>query len=327
MNKTLLSSSLTLGELGLGTSALGNLYREVDDSLAREVVDAAWDEGVRYFDTAPHYGLGLAERRIGSALADRPREEYTISTKIGRILEPTPDGAGELDPEGFVVPAASVRRWDFSAAGVRQSLEQSLERTGLDRIDILYMHDPEEHLDQAMEEALPELVSLRSQGIVRAIGVGSKDVAAMTRLVATGALDLAMVAGRYTLLEQPALEKLLPAAEESGTRIVAVGVFNSGLLATSNPDPNSHYEYGAVPVEKLTHARALAEVCARHRIALPHAAIQFALMHPQSANVTLGIGSTAHMATNAEWARTAVPDELWRELEELDLIPRGVTLV
>jgi D-threo-aldose 1-dehydrogenase len=315
------STQAGLGRFGLGTGSLGNLYRAVDDKTAEAVASEAWDYGVRYYDSAPHYGLGLAETRIGRSLAGRPRDEFVFSTKVGRVLEPNPNDAQSPDSEGFLVSAAWKRRWDFSAEGVRRSLADSLARTGLDRVDILYLHDPEEHLSQAIDEALPELIALRSAGVVRAIGVGSKDVVTMTRLVETGEMDLVMVAGRYTLLEQPALAELFPAAVAAGTRVVGVGVFNSGLLATSNPKSSDPYEYGTVPHAMLARARALADVCARHEVELPHAAVQYVLRHPLVVNVTLGIGNPDHVARGARWANEQVPDELWSELEYLGLIP------
>ena len=325
MLKATTSMSTRLGALGIGTSAIGNLYREVDDGAARLVIERAWEAGVRYFDTAPHYGLGLAEERLGRYLSGVPRDEFVVSTKVGRILEPVANPSNAVDSEGFAVPADRRRVWDFSASGVRRSLEDSLARTGFDRIDILFLHDPEEFLDQAIEEALPALEALKAAGTIRAIGVGSTDVDAMTRLVKTGALDLAMVAGRYTLLEQPASRELFPAAAAAGTEIVAVGVFNSGLLATSSPGPDARYEYDVAPAEIVARAQRLAAVCARHGVELPHAAVQFALRHPLVSTVTVGIGKPSHVPANVEWATTPVPEALWDELTAEGLIPVEAT--
>ncbi|NYD67475.1 aldo/keto reductase [Agromyces atrinae] len=312
----------SLGALGLGAAPLGNLYRAIDDDSARAVVDGMWDGGVRYFDTAPHYGLGLSERRLGAALAERPRDEYVISTKIGRVLEPVANPDGALD-DGFVVPADRVRRWDFSADGVRRSLDESLERLGLDRVDIVYVHDPDDHLEQAIAEALPALVALRDEGIVGAIGVGANSADVIARFIETGDLDLAMVAGRYTLLEQPALADVFPAAERHGTGVVAVGVYNSGLLATSTPSADAHYNYGPVPADVLARARELAAVCAAHDVELPHAAVQFALRHPLVVNATVGVGKPHHVASTIRYATAAVPDALWVDLADRGLIPAG----
>lgn len=310
-----------LGGLGLGASPLGNLYRTVTDDDARAVVDAMWDGGVRYFDTAPHYGLGLSERRLGSALARRPRDEYVISTKVGRILEPNPEGAGVTDTEGFEVEATLRRRWDFTAAGVRESLARSLERLALDRVDIVFLHDPEDHLDVAIAEALPALAELRDAGVVSAIGIGSKDAVALTSVIETGLIDLAMVAGRYTLLEQPAIADVLPAATAHDVAVIAVGVYNSGILAKAKPDPASTYDYGAVPPDVYARAVRIAAVCEAHGVSLPHAALRFPLRHPAIVNVTVGIGRPAHVPQTLEYAHRPVPDALWDQLAADGLIP------
>lgn len=315
------ASPLDLGRLGLGAGPLGNLYRPVTDADAAAVIEQMWAGGVRSFDTAPHYGLGLSERRVGAALKDRPRDEFVLSTKVGRLLDPHPEGASTRDDEGFDVPAAWRRRWDFSARGVRESLERSLERLGMDRVDILYLHDPEGHIDQAVEEALPALVELREQGVVRGIGVGSKDPAAITRLIGTGSIDLAMLAGRYTLLEQPAAHDVLPAAIRHGVGIVAVGVYNSGILARETPDPTSTYDYGAVPSEVFARAVRIADVCREHGVALPQAALHFPLRHRAVVNVTVGIGRPAHVPSTLERMAGAVPDSLWQALAAEGLIP------
>jgi D-threo-aldose 1-dehydrogenase len=310
-----------LGDLGLGASAFGNLYRVVSDEDSRHVVDAMWAGGVRYFDTAPHYGLGLSERRLGTALSHYPRREFVISTKVGRVLEPNPSGSGTMDDEGFVVDAAFRRRWDFTAAGVIESLSQSLERLKMDRVDVVYLHDPEEHLEVAMNEAIPALVELRDAGIVSAIGVGSKDCAAIARLINTGRIDLAMVAGRYTLLEQPAAADVLPAAIAHEVGIVAVGVYNSGILSKAVPDPRSNYDYGTVPPEVFCRAMAIAEVCNRHGIELPHAALQYPLRHPAVVNVTVGMGRPSYVPSTLERMNKAIPDALWADLAAEQLIP------
>ena len=224
-------SGVTVSGLGFGGAPVGNLFEAVTDGDALDTIDAAWTEGVRYFDTAPHYGLGLSERRLGAALRDRPRSRYTVSTKVGRLLIPNPGGERDSDlPNGFDVPAALRRHWDFSGDGVRRSLEESLARLGLDRIDIVLIHDPEESSDPegALREAAPALAELRSQGVIGAFGVGSKQVAILQRFVAETELDTIMLAGRYTLLEQPALDELLPACEKYGVSVLNVGVFNSG---------------------------------------------------------------------------------------------------
>ncbi|MGA7206106.1 MAG: aldo/keto reductase, partial [Specibacter sp.] len=225
-------SAPELGRLGFGAAGIGNLYRAMDDDVAAATVGAAWDAGIRYFDTAPHYGLGLSERRLGAVLATKPRDEFFISTKVGRILEPAANPRGARDTDGFDVPADTVRRWDPSEAGIRRSIEDSLERLGLNRIDIAYLHDPDVYdLDAGINQALPALEKLRDEGLIGAIGVGANSAEALRECVQAADLDLVMLAGRYTLLEQPAAEELLPLCAERGVGVVNCGVYNSGLLA------------------------------------------------------------------------------------------------
>jgi D-threo-aldose 1-dehydrogenase len=312
---------MTTVSLVLGAAAIGNLYRPVIDEDAAEIVRLAWDAGVREFDTAPHYGLGLSERRLGAALIGHDRDSYRLSTKVGRLLEDNPDFTGQDDDDGFAVPATLRRRRDYSAAGVRASHAASLARLGIDRIDTLYLHDPEGMLDQALGEGLPELARMKAEGLVSRIGIGSKDLGALADAIDTGLVDVAMVAGRYTLLEQPVLERVFPAARRHGTEIVAVGVFNSGLLATSPPSPDAHYEYGPVPADVFARAVALADVCAEFGVELPHAAVQFAMLHPLVTSVAVGIGRTRHVAPNVRWANEQVPVELWTALVERGLVP------
>ncbi|RIJ52953.1 aldo/keto reductase [Clavibacter lycopersici] len=315
-------SRIDLPELGLGTTTLGNLYRAIPDDQAREVVRASWDAGIRYFDTAPHYGLGLAERRLGEALRTHPRDEYVVSTKIGRVLEPV-DAEGLRDDDLFDVPRDHVRRWDFSADGVRRSLDDSLARLGLDRVDVLLIHDPDEHLDQAVHEAVPALARLRDEGVVGAIGVGSGTPRSLAALIGTGALDVAMVAGRYTLLDQSALHEVIPAAEEHGTRIIAVSVFNSGITASDDPADGATYEYGPASEEVLARARRIAEICAGYGVELPQAAIRFPLRHPAVGTVAIGMASPEEVRADAAHAGRPVPEELWAELTAEGMIPEG----
>ena len=225
---------IDVGGLSLGCSQLGNLYREVSDEDARATVDAGWELGVRYFDTAPHYGLGLSERRLGAALAARSRDAYVLSTKVGRLLEPV-DVVEGLDGEGFVVPATHRRAWDFSRDGIRRSLSESLQRLGLDRVDIVYLHDPDDHWNEVLETGYPALAELRAEGAVAAVGAGMNQSPMLADLVRHADVDVVMLAGRYTLLEQDSLDDLLPVCEERGVAVVVAGVFNSGLLARSAP--------------------------------------------------------------------------------------------
>jgi D-threo-aldose 1-dehydrogenase len=311
-----------LTRLSFGGAQIGNLYRETSDEEAAGAVAAAWEVGIRYFDSAPHYGLGLSERRLGAALRAHPRDEYVISTKVGRLLEPATSAA--VDGEGFAVAAAVRRRWDFSRDGVRRSLEDSLARLGLDRVDILFMHDPDEHWREAVEQAYPALAELRDQGVVRAIGAGMNQSEMLTRFVRHTDIDLVMLAGRYTLLEQGALDELLPECERRGVGVIAVGVFNSGLLSRPDPKPGSKYNYADAPGELLERAARIAAVCARHGSSLPAAALHFPLGHPAVVSVGVGIRTAEQARRNHELFSARVPAELWEELKADGLLRADV---
>nr|WP_310207199.1 aldo/keto reductase [Paenarthrobacter nitroguajacolicus] len=304
---------LHLGKLGFGGAGIGNLYRAIPDGEALAAVLAAWDAGIRYFDTAPHYGLGLSEQRLGAVLRDKPRDEFVISTKVGRLLEP--DAGGGQDPEGFDVPATSRRVWDFSEKGIRRSIEDSLERLGVDHVDIAYLHDPDVHdLQSGISQGLPALEKLRSEGVVTAIGVGINSAEAALECVEAADLDLVMLAGRYTLLEQPGVP-LLERCVERRTGVVSVGAFNSGLLARPEVPDDAHYNYERAPQALVERARHLAAVCRDFGVELPTAALQFPLRHPAVVNVTAGARAPEQVATNAARMKETVPDGLWDALE------------
>jgi D-threo-aldose 1-dehydrogenase len=304
---------LELGRLGYGAANVGNLYRAISDEDAWAILEAAWDSGIRHFDTAPHYGLGLSERRLGSFLATKPRADWVLSTKVGRLLRPSPETADRLDePNQFAVLASRKRVWDFSAGGIRASLEESLERLGLSEVDVLYLHDPDEHdLAADLETGVPAVAALRDEGLVQAVGIGSKSVEALVAAVRTEALDLAMVAGRYTLLEQA--DEVVAACRDAAVGIVAAAVFNSGVLST--PRPGDRYEYGAVPSQLLERAHHIADVCGRHGVALPEAALQFPLRERAVRSVVVGAATAEQVRENARRMEVEVPEALWDELE------------
>lgn len=323
MTAPLGSSAVTVTPLGFGAASIGNLYAAIDDDRAAATVAAAWRCGIRYFDTAPHYGIGLSERRLGHVLAEHPRTEYVVSTKVGRLLVRDSDGDGATDlANGFDVPATHRRVWDFSADGVRRSLEASLRRLGLDRIDIALLHDPDESPEPnlALTEAYPALDNLRHEGVVGAIGLGSKDVPTLARFAAETDVDTLMVAGRYTLLEQPALDDVLPTCAARGIGVVNVGIFNSGLLAVEWPDETSPYEYGVAPAAILDRARQIATACREHGVTLPHAALAFAAAHPAVVSIVVGAGRPEDVQRCAQWhAAPLPPAALWQ-----DLVRRGL---
>jgi D-threo-aldose 1-dehydrogenase len=318
-------SPVYVTELAFGGAAIAGMYTEVSEDDARAAVDAAWDGGIRTFDTAPHYGLGLSERRLGDALRCRPRGEYVISTKVGRLLEPAGPGPGGTgagrsvgrDTQGgFDVPARCVRRFDFSADGVRRSLAASLDRLGLDRVDIALIHDPDDHGEQAFREAYPALERLRAEGAVGAIGVGMNQAEMLTRFVADTDIDTVLVAGRYTLLDQSAARELLPAAQRRGVSVIAGGVFNSGVLA--DPGAGATYDYHAAPPELIERARRLAETCARYGVPLRAAAARFPLTHPAVAGVLIGVRNAAEVTDALRLRALDIPAALWDSLASAD---------
>ncbi len=312
---------LALTAVGVGAAQFGNLYRPSTDAELEGAVQAAWDQGIRYFDTAPHYGLGLSERRLGALLGQFPRDEIVVSTKAGRLLRPSPETAHLRDVAGgFDVPADVRREWDFSAAGMRRSLEESLERSGLDRFDIVYLHDPDDHGAQAREAALPELARMRDEGIIGAIGAGMNQSAMLADFVRDGDIDVVMLAGRYTLLEQSALDDLLPLAVERGVGVVIAGVYNSGLLARPRPPADARYNYQQAPPELLARVNRIADLCEAHGVTLPDAAVRFALAHPAVVSTVIGVRTHQQVTQAAQRAATDVPVSLWADLVAAGLL-------
>ena len=314
---------LRVSALALGTAPLGNLFAPVASDDADATVRSALEAGLTYVDTAPHYGLGLAERRLGRLLAGRPRDSFVLSTKVGRLLRPLDKGE-TADPEGFADTPPAKRVWDFSGDGVRRSLEESLERLGLDRVDIVLVHDPDDHEREAYEQAFPALIELREQGVVRAVGAGMNQAEMLTRFVRDLDLDVVLVAGRYSLLDQRALAELLPTCAARGTAVVVGGVFNSGLLA--DPRPGATFDYAPAPPELVERAARLAEVCARHATPLRAAALAFPFGHPAVTSVLVGARSAAEVSDAVACFERPVPDELWAELVATGLLPSDVPI-
>lgn len=317
-------NGLTVGPIAFGAASIGNLYSAVDDETALDAVAAAWDTGVRYFDTAPHYGLGLSERRLGEALRAHPRDEYIVSTKVGRLLEPIALTPGDRDLEnGFDVPRDRVRALDYSRDGVLRSIESSLQRLGLDRIDVVLVHDPDDHYREAVEGAFPALEELRSQGLIRSYGAGMNQSRMLADFVRATDLDVVMLAGCFTLLEQGALDDLLPVALDRGVSVIAAGVFNSGILAKETPSPDAHYDYAPVSPQLFARVSRLAAICAEHGVTLPQAAMRFPVLYPAVATICLGARSRAHIERNAQQFATPIPKSLWGALEAEGLLRTG----
>jgi len=305
--------------IGFGGASVGNLRHAISDGQARAAVDRAWERGIRYFDTAPHYGLGLSERRLGSALADRPREQFVISTKVGRLLEPRTEPIDQ-DDDGFAVPGTFSRVWDFSLAGVRRSLEESLDRLGIDRIDVLYAHDPDQAAPGAAREGLAALAQLKHEGLVTSIGVGTNAVGGLVDLIADGLVDALMLANRWTLLNHADAIPVMEAATTHGTAVVTAGVFNTGLLATRRPRADAHYDYGPATPGLVARADRLADVCEEYGLELPTVAIAFGSIQPCVANVVLGMRSARDVEADMDRFAEPVPAELWRALIEAGLV-------
>jgi D-threo-aldose 1-dehydrogenase len=313
-------TELTVTRIGLGTAPLGGLFEDVSDEQARLTIDRAWELGVRLFDTAPLYGHGHSERRLGSALAARPRGEYVLATKVGRLLRAdAPPEEGEpasgqwkgLPPENPV--------FDFSYDGTLRSVEESLERLGLNRVDVLHIHDPDDHHDEALEGAYRALDRLRSEGTIGAVGAGMNQVEMPLRFAREADFDCFLIAGRYTLLDQSALPELLPLCRDRGIGVIIGGVYNSGILA--DPRPGATYDYSAAPPDLLERARAMETVCARHGVPLKAAAIQFPLVHPAVTSLLLGARSPAELDENFELLRREIPGAVWDDLRTEGLLP------
>jgi D-threo-aldose 1-dehydrogenase len=304
-------SGLTVTRLGLGCAPIGGLYEPVSDADAHAVVERAWQLGLRLFDTAPLYGSGLSERRLGPALQSRPRDELVLSTKVGRRLrangKPAVMFAGALPLEPV---------FDFSYDGVLRSLDESLERLGLDRVDVVHIHDPDDHFEQARTGAYPALERLRDEGVVQAIGVGMNQSELLTRFARETDVDCLLLAGRYTLLDTDALAELLPLCLERGIAVIAGGVFNSGVLAG-----DVHYDYAPAQPGVLARVRRLADVCARWEIPLTAAAVQFPLGHPAIACVLVGCRTAAEMEEDVALFELDLPAGLWEELRAEGLLP------
>jgi D-threo-aldose 1-dehydrogenase len=308
-------TNVVVSRLGFGTAPIGNLYRAIDDRTAEGAVAAALRAGIDYFDTAPHYGLGLAEQRLGAALARSP--DTVVSTKVGRLLEPNEAAdPGDDLASAFAVPARWTRRWDFSRDGVLRSLDDSRRRLGRDRLDIVFIHDPDDHLDEALDAALPTLVELRQAGVVGAIGAGMNSAPLLTRFVDTGVVDVVLLAGRYTLLEQDALDDLFPAAIARGVSVVVGGVFNSGILTRDDDDvdADARYDYRRAPAHIVARVRRLAAACRDHGVPLPAAAVQFPFAHPAVASVVLGLASAEQVDQAVAWLDVPIPGDLWSDL-------------
>jgi D-threo-aldose 1-dehydrogenase len=301
---------MKLPEFFFGGAPIGGLYTPVSDDEAASTLQAAWDAGVRAFDTAPHYGVGLSERRIGDFLTGRPRDEFVVSTKVGRRLVPAD---GDVDgADDFYGTPALTRVRDYSRDGVRATLEDSLRRLRLDRVDIALVHDPDDYLDEAASSAIPALAELRAEGVVEMIGAGMNSASALAWLVERTDLDCVLVAGRYTLLDQAAATELFPLCEERGVRVLAAGVFNSGILA--DPEGNARFDYAPATEQVRERVAHLRYVCGKYGVPVGAAALRFTMRHPAVTSVVIGARTAAEITADVAYLNAPVPDELFGEL-------------
>jgi D-threo-aldose 1-dehydrogenase len=322
------SSRVQVSVLGFGGAPIGNLYAPTSDAQAVDAVAAAYDVGIRYFDTAPYYGHGLSERRMGDALRRRGREDYVLSTKVGRTL--IPEAPERIEPGQFFQALPFRPQFDYSYDGVMRSMEDSLQRLGLHRIDVLLIHDvdawthksPEataRRFREVMEGGYRALTKLRSEGVVGAIGCGLNEWQACERFAEAGDFDCFLLAGRYTLLEQESLDSLLPLCAKRRISIIIGGPYNTGILATGAVD-GAYYNYAVAPPVVMKRVRRIEDVCRRHGVALATAALRFPLCHPAVACVIPGARSAAEVRCNVELFEAPVPDDLWSNLKREGLL-------
>ena len=312
--------------LGLGTVAIGNFGRVTPDADAASLIDAAWNAGIRYFDTAPLYGHGLAELRLGAGLRWRPADEFVLSSKVGRILKPA--RRQDIDFAPWVDGAPFVRDFDYSYDGTMRAFEDSLQRMGLERMDICFIHDIDvancgarqpEVFEQAMTDCWRALASLRDQGVVKAIGVGVNEWEVCHEALKRRDFDCFLLAGRYTLLEQDAIDSFLPLCEERGASVIVGGGFNSGILATGAVE-GALYNYHPAPPEVLGRVRRIEQVCARHGVPLPAAALQFVVAHPAVCSFVAGIRNVGQLESNLAWFNASIPAGFWNDLRAEGLL-------
>lgn len=319
-------TGLDVTRFAFGTAPVGNIFREIGEETSAAMFDRAWDAGVRYFDTAPMYGHGLSELRTGHALRWRNRDDYVLSSKVGRRLHPAPRGSIDFAP--WVNAAPFRMEFDYSYDGTMRGFEDSLQRLALERIDILFIHDIDvytrgdeqpEVFRQAMDGCYKALERLRDEKVVSAIGVGVNEWQVCHEALKQRDFDCFLLAGRYTLLEQEALDEFLPLCEQRGASVVVGGGFNSGILATG-AKPGAKYNYAPAPAEILQRVARIETVCAEYGVALAAAALQFVVAHPAVASFCAGTRTVAQLDQNLDWMRQPIPPAFWASLKQQGLL-------
>jgi len=316
MKHARLADGLDVTSIGLGSAPLGGLFSAVSDADAEATLAAGWSAGIRFYDTAPLYGFGLAEHRLGAFLRQQKRESYAISTKVGRLLRAP--GAGTVEDDHFKDAPALRPLFDFSYDGVMRSVEESLDRLGLDRVDVLLVHDPDDHYDAAVSGAFRALMRLRDDGTVKAIGSGMNQSEMLTRFAEAVPVDCFLLAGRYTLLDQGALDALFPACVAKNIGILLGGIYNSGILA--NPHAGAKFNYEDADAALVARALELDQLCRKHGTELKAAAYQFCMAHPAVTVAVMGARNAAEVADNIAMSERTVPQAFWRELRAKNLV-------
>ena len=308
-------TDVSVTRIGLGLSPIAHLPGVAGDRLAQATIDRAWDLGLRLYDTAPRYGFGESERRAGDALRSKPRAAFVLSTKVGWLLRAE---RGVLTNGETTATALA----DFSYRGTMHSFEESLARLGLDRIDILHIHDPDDHFRAARQGSLKALVELRGKGAIGAVGAGMNQAPMLARFVRTGQFDAVLLAGRYSLLDQSGLDELLPLCHQLGVGVIVAGVFNSGVLVKMHP--GATYDYQPVSSFRLEQARAIEAICRRHDVPIAAAAIQLPFGHPAVRSVVVGARTPEQLAESMAMFALPVPGGLWRDLKAAGLLAERV---
>ncbi|GAA3833558.1 aldo/keto reductase [Streptomyces phyllanthi] len=314
-------TGLRVSRLGLGLASLGGLFAPVPERQAAATLDRAWQLGVRLYDTAPVYGYGLSETRTGAALASRPRDAYVLCTKVGRVIEP---GGTDTQPIWADPPPGVGPRLDYSYAGVMRSVEESLERLGLDRVDVLHVHDPDEDFATAVGEAYRALADLRARGVIGAVSIGVNHApvaAAFLREAAPPGPDCVLLAGRYNLLDQSGLDELLPLCAERGVAVLAAGVYHSGLI--TDPRAGAPHGFGTVPADLAARVRAWWRVCADFGVPPPAAAVRFPFGHPAVTGVVVGARSPEEVSGTVDYLAHPIPGDFWAAVKARGLLPEG----
>lgn len=298
--------------IGLGCAPFGNLFTEVSDEDVQATVDTAWEKGVRFFDTAPLYGHGLSEIRLGKALARYPRDQYVLASKVGRLLR---EPIERLSPTIFKNVPKLEPTFDYSSEAVLASIDESLSRLNVDYLDVVHVHDPDDHEDWAIREAFPTLVKLREEGVIKAVGCGMNQTKSLTRFVHEVDLDCLLLAGRYTILDNASGRELLRLCREKNIGVVLGGIFNSGLLA--NPDENKTFDYVDALPEIVRKAQAMSELAQSHGVSLAHAAVQFGLRHIGVSSIVIGARNAIEIDQDLSYASEIIPDAFWDALQTL----------